>query len=783
MVANPNSWFWQQSDYLLFIFMALLVLVVQVFVLKRLRPGARLWWPVWVLFPVVLAAGWGFTQRAGDEARKNDEAQVSALAPTYAYELEQMGHFQLTSGAATNDPLYLKMIDAEIQWEKLNPYAHDIYTMRKRADGTNIFIVDSETDYNHDGKFEGEREQRTPIGKVYDEADPGLEKAFQGETNFDEEVITDEWGTWVSAFVPLHAPDGKVEGVLGVDFDAGVWLKDIAADRHAAETLVALLLALILGSGVIIALLRADISYRIITEERARQAEQRMQLIIRQMPLGFIEWNTQGGVMAWNPAAEKIFGHAAGEVVGQADFSRIVPQSVREHVNQIWADLLGHTGGTHTVNENLTKDGRVITCEWFNTPLVDASGQVAGVISLCQDVTERLSLEKQLQRSERLKAIGQIAAGVAHDFNNILTVITGHAGMLLASPDLPATHREDLSRIEAAAMNAEVLTRQLLAFSSRQMMFPKPLQLAPVVENVVALLARPLGAGIKLNLHIAGAVPPVEADPAMIEQVITNLVLNARDALPNGGQVTVSLDVVSISQETAALNPDARPGTMVCLAVADTGTGITSEHQARIFEPFFTTKPTGRGTGLGLSVVHGIVRQHKGWITVDSQPGKGTTFSIFFPPTDKAVEAAAEKPTAVPPAATGPVAHTPVVHTILVAEDEEGVRNLAIFALTRAGYRVVAAPDGPTALKLWHEQKGKFDLLFTDMVMPNGMTGRELSLRILAERPGLPVIYTSGYSLELTAPSFRENNRMTFLPKPYLTQQLVEAVSRCLRQG
>jgi PAS domain S-box-containing protein len=778
MDTNPNSWFWQQSDYLLFILLALALLGVSATVLPRLRPGARLWWPVWVLFPVVLAAGWWFTQQAGDAARMNDEAQVSALAPTYAYELEQMGHFKLASDCATNDPRYLAMIDAEIQWEKLNPYAHDIYTMRKRADGTNIFIVDSETDYDHNGKFEGEREQRTPIGKVYDEADPGLEKAFQGETNFDEEVITDEWGTWVSAFVPLHAPDGKVEGVLGVDFDAGVWLKDIAADRHAAETLVALLLAIILGSGVIIALLRADIAYRIIAEERARHAEQRMQLIIRQMPLAFIEWSIEGKAMAWNPAAEKIFGHAAGEMVGQADFSRIVPQSVHEHVNQVWANLLNHAGDTHSINENLTKDGRVITCEWFNTPLVDVNGQVVGVISLCQDVTERLSLEKQLQRSERLKAIGQIAAGVAHDFNNILTVITGHAGMLLANPGLPDAYRNDLSRIESAAMNAAVLTRQLLAFSSRQMMFPKPLQLAPVVENVVALLARPLGAGIKLDLRMAGAVPPVEADSAMIEQVITNLVLNARDALPHGGQITVSLDVVSISQETAALNPDARPGTMVCLSVSDTGTGITSEQQARIFEPFFTTKPKGRGTGLGLSVVHGVVRQHKGWITVSSQPDKGSTFSVFFPPTEKAVEAAAEKPAVLLPAETAPVGRT-----ILVAEDEEGVRALAILTLERAGYRVVAAPDGPTALKLWHEQKGRFDLLFTDMVMPNGMTGRELSLRILAERPNLPVIYASGYSLELTAPSFRESDRMTFLPKPYLTQQLIDAVRRCLGQA
>jgi PAS domain S-box-containing protein len=774
---NPNSWFWQQADYLLFAALALLALGAAAFFLQRHRPGARLPWAVWLLFPLVLIGGWRFTQQAGDAARTADEAQISALAPTYAYELEQMGHYKLTLDTATNDPVYLAMIAAQIQWEKLNRFAHDIYTLRKRADGTNVFIVDSETDYDRNGKFEGEREQRTPIGKVFDAADPGLEKAFRGEANFDEEIITDEWGTWVSAFVPMRGPDGKLDAVLGVDFDAADWLKDIAADRHAAEARVALLLAFLFAAGIVIALLRADIAFRTAVADRSRQAEERMQLVIRQLPLGFIEWNLAAEVVAWNPAAENIFGFTAAEVLGKPVFPMIIPPSAREHVDRIWSQLCAQTGGTHSLNENVTKDGRAITCEWSNTPLVDAAGKVIGIISVCQDVTERHNLEKRLQRSERMNAVGQIAAGVAHDFNNILTVITGHAGILLARPMLPAECRDDVARIEAAALSAAALTRQLLQFSSRQMIFPKPLLLAPVVEAAVGGLGDSLGTAVKVDLRFAENVPPVEADGAMAAQIVTNLVLNARDALPNGGEITVSLDVVEISAAAAAQNPDAQPGAAVCLCVADNGPGLTPEQQAHIFEPFYTTKGKARGSGMGLAVVQGIIRQHKGWITLESQPGKGSKFCVFFPPTEKTV-AGGDRPTPAPSSAAPSAAPS-----ILIAEDEEQVRRLAELVLTRAGYRVVSAPDGPTALKLWHEQQGRFDLLFTDMVMPGGMTGRELSLRLLAERPNLAVIYASGYNLEFTAPSFRETARMVFLPKPYLTQQLLDTVRRCLGQS
>jgi PAS domain S-box-containing protein len=770
-----TKWLAEQRDYLWLVGAAALCFGVLAYRLRRYRSPAQLPRAAWLIALAVLIAGWWATQRAGEHARRECIAQVSALAPTYAYELTRMGHAQLPSDAQPDDPHYLALIEAQIQWEKLNPAVNDIYTMRKLPNGTNILVVDSETDYDRDGDFDGPNEARTPVGKIYPNPINGLEMAFRGEANFDGEVYTDEWGTWVSAFVPLRDNAGQVEAVLGVDFDARSWVAAIGKARLAVIFGVALLLVVVAVAGLAVAFLRADVQRRTAAEQRSRRAEERMQLTIQQMPLGFIEWNPHAEVIGWNPSAENIFGFPAAEVLGRAAFPLIVAPTARESVDQLWTSLLTQTGGTHNLNENVTKDGRIITCEWFNTPLIGVDGKVAGVISQVQDVTERVALEKHLQHSNRMNAVGQLAAGIAHDFNNILTVITGHTGLLLVNPVLPERLHPELGRIQSAAMRAANLTRQLLAFSRKQAMFPQPIYLGKVVENMAAMLSRLPGADVKFSLRVADRVPPVEADAAMIEQVLTNLVLNARDAIPGAGEITVSLDVTVISRETAAQNPEAQTGSAVCLSVSDTGVGIPAEQLARIFEPFFTTKPTGRGTGLGLAVVHGIVQQHKGWITVDSTPGQGTTFRIYFPPTTREVRGEGTE-FFVRPAPAAPAK----ARTILLAEDEDMVRELASATLKNAGYRVMEALDGPEALKLWAQHHEEIDLLLTDMVMPNGITGRELSLRLLAEEPGLPVIYTSGYSIELTAPGLCESERVIFLPKPYLTDQLLSSVNRCL---
>jgi PAS domain S-box-containing protein len=774
MPASVPEFLSANRDYLLFSTVSLVVLVLLNLGLRRFRRGAQLRWPIWGAAAAVLVGGWWFTRNADDEARAGIIRAVNILAPTYAMEFERMGHAGINLETKADDPHYLELIEATKSWQQVNPFAHDIYTIRQLPDGRRVFIVDPETDYNHDGKYEGERESRTAIGEVFDKEDAGLDLALAGHAKFNDTVIEDRWGRWVGSWAPIYA-NGKVEAVVGVDYDADQWAAVIAAARQGAIHRLALMLFAVAVAGTAFALQREDLVRRAEIEARSRQAEERMLLTVRKLPLGFIEWNARAEVVAWNPSAERIFGFNRDEMLGKAVFPLVVAPGSRDHVDKIWASLIKQAGGTHSINDNLTKDGRTIICEWFNTPLVGADGKVSGVFSLMQDITERVNLEKHVQQSQRLGAVGQLAAGVAHDFNNILTIITGHAGLLLGQDNLPSNARPELERIEEAAVRAASLTRQLLAFSRQQAMFPRPLHLNDVVKSAATMLARVLGDDVSLNVQLDDPSMVIEGDPAMLDQVITNLVLNSRDAMPRGGSITIAVDRVDISVDAARLDPDANPGPAVRLAVSDTGIGIPSEHLQRIFEPFYTTKQTGKGTGLGLSVVHGIVKQHHGWVEVRSSPGRGTTFHLYFPPTDKKPDGGPlRRPTHEQPSLSHPRA------TILVVEDEAIVRELARMILERAGYHVIEAEDGPTALRLWSERGKEVDLLLTDMVMPNGITGRELSLRLLNERPNLPVIYASGYSMELTAPDFQPNERQIFLQKPYLTDQLVAMVRRCL---
>ena len=696
------------------------------------------------------------------------------MARTYALELQRMEHEKITLSTREDDPVFRRINEALADWAIANPNIADVYTVRKIAPDKIVFIADPATDYNRDGRISGDEEMPTPIGEEFEEKDIGLDRALAGQPWFNPEVVTDRWGSWVGAWAPIRNHAGKIDGAVGVDFSAAKWYGAIADARRGAMIQVSFLLAMIAIGGSAFAILRADLSKRADAEARMRDTDERMQLTIRQMPIGFIEWSVEGKVAAWNPTAEKIFGYSRDEALGKAMFDEIVTPSARPHVDKIFADLITNRGGSHSINENSTKCGRTITCEWFNTPLVNENGRVVCVFSLMQNITERMHLEQHVQQSQRLNAVGQLAAGVAHDFNNILTMITGHTGLLLSRNDIPGDARPDLERVESAALRAASLTRQLLTFSRQQAIFPRPVSINEVVQVSAELLGRVLGEHITFNIRLAEGLPAVEADAAMLDQVITNLAINARDAMPRSGTLSISTEALEISEEAAKANPDARPGPVVQLSISDTGNGIRPENMARIFEPFFTTKEVGKGTGLGLAVVHGIVRQHRGWITVESVIGHGATFRVFLPTSDKSPETIR----AGKAAASAP--ETPKRQTILVVEDEAIVRELARIILERVGYRVLEAEDGPTALKIWARQKHEIDMLITDMVMPNGVSGRELAQRLLAERPELPVIYASGYSQELTAPDFVETAHRVFLQKPYLSDQLIALVKRLL---
>jgi signal transduction histidine kinase/HAMP domain-containing protein/ActR/RegA family two-component response regulator len=377
-----------------------------------------------------------------------------------------------------------------------------------------------------------------------------------------------------------------------------------------------------------------------------------------------------------------------------------------------------------------------------------------------EDITDRLNLEGQLRQAQKMESIGQLAAGVAHDFNNMLTIIQGHAGMLMTKSDLPLDQLKSSQAIYFASERAAGLTRQLLMFSRKNVMQRKPLDLREVVGNMSKMLNRLLGETIVLEYHPPSELPPVQADAGMIEQIIMNLCVNARDAMFNSGTLTINLDSFVVG-EKAVHHPDARPGSFVRLRVTDTGCGMDHYTLTRIFEPFFTTKEVGKGTGLGLATVYGIVKQHEGWIEVASAVGKGTTFSIFLPPSTQPLEACNHSSDTTLFVLGGN-------ETVLIVEDEPVLRDLAQLILADCGYKVLTAGNGPEALDLWDRYRNEIHLLFTDMVMPENISGVELAEKLLAQKPTLKIVFASGYTVDDVSTDFlRKNNNARFIQKPY----------------
>ena len=385
---------------------------------------------------------------------------------------------------------------------------------------------------------------------------------------------------------------------------------------------------------------------------------------------------------------------------------------------------------------------------------------------------ERKQVDEQFRQSQKMEAFGQLAGGVAHDFNNILAVIMGYTNLLMEGEVLSAELKEQLKQVYSAGERAANLTRQLLTFSRKKEMQVNPLDLNEVIANITKMLGRIIGEDIKLQCNYGSNLPTVQADEGMMEQVLMNLAVNARDAMAKGGQLIIGTDRVTTDAGYVQNNAEARAGDFIRLSVQDTGCGMTPEIMARIFEPFFTTKGVGKGTGLGLATVFGIVKQHQGWIEVESQVGVGTTFKVFLPAS------------AQPDATLGLAAIQTKVRggteTILLVEDEMALRGLTKIILQRFGYRVLEAGSGVEALSVWEKHETQIDLLLTDMVMPDGVTGRDLAKRLQAAKPGLKVIYTSGYSLDSEGTTFRARDASTFLQKPYQSQKLAQAVRNSL---
>ena len=515
-----------------------------------------------------------------------------------------------------------------------------------------------------------------------------------------------------------------------------------------------------------------DITDRKRAEEALRRSEHRLQTIIDTEPACVKLVSAHGTILEMNRAGLGI--------IGARSFSEVANRSVIDlvHPDDRVQFLQIHQAACQGVPGRLVF--RVITLHseerWIDAHVVpfdgvvEASEVAAAVLSVANDVTDHKRLEDELRQSQKMEAVGLLAGGIAHDFNNLLTAIGGFAELVLDTLDDKDERREDLQEIVKAAVRAAALTRQLLAFSRRQILQAMILDINDVVASIQKLLRRTIPENIELQLELSPALDAVHADPGQLEQVVLNLAINAADAMPRGGQLRVVTGVEHVDEAFARRHPPMPPGRYVRLAVSDTGIGMTPETQRRIFEPFFTTKARGAGTGLGLASVYGIVKQSNGFIWVQSEFGRGTTFEVYLP--------VARAPIARSVQVSPPMAIGHGSQTVLVAEDDGAVRRLARDVLSSYGYTVVVARDGDEALEMARQYGGPIDLLITDVVMP-GLSGRDLAERLAAERPSVRVLYTSGYTENIMMRAGFEAG-YTLLPKPFLPSDLLRKVNEVL---
>ena len=473
-------------------------------------------------------------------------------------------------------------------------------------------------------------------------------------------------------------------------------------------------------------------------KERLR-AELRMQEQSRLLDLAsdaILQQDLEDTILYWNHGAERLYGWNSAEAVGQKT-SQLIYRSAGalNEARQQFTQAGEWTGDL----KQLTRSGKEVITSNRWTLVHDDTGKASSILVIATDVTERRSLEAQLRQSQKMEAVGQLAGGVAHDFNNLLTVIQGHSSLLLATGSLSKGATESVQMVMESAERAAGLTRQLLMVSRKQAPQMGRVDINKAVAGMVRMLQRTLGEHIQLEVLPGQNLPTIHADPGMIDQVLLNLAVNARDAMPNGGRLTIRTTITPPGPPGSE-NPVS--GSSVSLTCTDTGMGIPPEVLPRIFEPFFTTKEVGKGTGLGLATVHGIVQQHRGSIEVSSEVGKGTTFIIVLPAAAEAATAAASK---VEGART-----QGGTETILVVEDEPVVRQLMRNILGRFGYRVLEAANGMAALKIWRQHQIRIALLLTDVVMPDGMTGWDLAEQLSKDQPKLKIVYTTGYGAELT---------------------------------
>ncbi|MEK7408972.1 MAG: PAS domain S-box protein [Acidobacteriota bacterium] len=544
---------------------------------------------------------------------------------------------------------------------------------------------------------------------------------------------------------PLSDSQGRYAGLLGM-------FTDITERKRTEEE-------------------RAQLLARAEAARAQVKAEARFRELMEAAPDAIFQIDRQGRIVLLNKAAERIFGYQREELLGKS-VETLIPVRYRERHAGFRTGCLSYpllrTMDTVADPRARRKDGSEISVDIDLSPVETEEGALFTCI--IRDVTERKLLEDQLRQSQKMEALGRLAGGVAHDFNNLLTIIGGYGQMVLDSLRPKDPLRKDMEPIMEAAYRATTLSRQLLTFSRHQVFQPKVLDLNRVVSRMNKMLRRVIGEDIELSVALKPGLRRVRTDPGQLGQVIMNLVVNARDAMPAGGKLTITTEELELGKERPG-PPNVNPGRYVLLTVSDTGTGMDAQTRSRIFEPFFTTKEKGKGTGLGLSTVYGIVKQSGGEIRVESEPGQGATFQIYFP-----VAREGSKPRELRTALRGPQRGT---ETILLAEDEQEVRDMASDMLRRQGYTVLTADDGAEALEIWDRQQESIQMLVTDVIMPR-VGGRELAERLRQSRPNLPVLYISGYTDEVIARHGILDSDAGFLQKPFTQAELGRKVRAAL---
>nr|NJM01601.1 PAS domain S-box protein [Desulfobacula sp.] len=514
--------------------------------------------------------------------------------------------------------------------------------------------------------------------------------------------------------------------------------------------------------------------------QASEQALQRIARIVESSDDAIIGKNLDGIIVSWNRGAKQVYGYEENEVLGK-HISFLTPQDQPDEMPRVLEKIKAGQPGGRIETTWVTKNGSLLNVSLQVSPIRDADERIVGVSSIARDITaekqrveqEKRSLEAQLQQSQKLESVGRLAGGVAHDFNNMLAVIIGYSNFGLEDSPKDSDMHQNLEEILQAAERAKGLTRQLLAFARKQVLEMSSLSLNTVIKDFGKMIQRLIGEDITIKMMLEDGIPQIDADSGMMEQILLNLSVNARDAMPDGGTLTLETMRVTLDEDHAAKKLDVKPGNYLMLSVADTGKGMDEKTRQMIFEPFFTTKGPGKGTGLGLSTVYGIVRQHQGTIWVYSEPSHGTIFKIYFP-VSRMGETTGKKRVEAEPAPAGG-------ETILVVEDERKIRMVVCTALTRLGYSVLPSGSPAEAREIEKQHQGIIHLMLTDVVMP-GMNGKELYEALRPSRPAMRALFMSGYTENVIAERGILKEGINFIQKPFSIKELALKMGSVLSQ-